>query len=657
MTSPSRLPAPVEHADLTRTFESRAVGRAVPVAEGRRIGAVLARLAADFQRLKRLLHAELAAEEKKRQAVEAAKAAKVAPAALAALPPPRGQAAIKQTFLRRHRIPGRLYNAIEGELLGLHKAVREGAAFQAGLLGERVGEIDKTIKKLARDRKTAVKDAAKAKSAQAKAAAEARIARIDSACHGKTRKRNALAHRKETLEERSKQAVPPVCFGTRRLFAEQNDLKANGHKDHVAWKAVWTESRSDQFVVKGSHEEVSGNKTCKAVVADDAHLDPQGRGRPSISLHLLLPENARVADAAGRPVTHLVMPGLRFGYGHDEIVAAIRAANAYRPTTEAFQAETKRLVAETVAGLRAQGADGDRIAEEEKALRKARNALAKAQRAGLTGAITWRFIRRADGWHVQATVTRRHALTVKDFAAGALGVDQNEGFVAVMATDGFGNPLKATLGTLPLRLVGLRQEQVMARLGDAVAELVARALAQGRPIVFEKLDFSEKKAALKETVGAKRARRFSAFAYAAFRRLLISRAARFGVRVVEVNPAYSSLMGRCLWARPLGVTVHHAASVALARRGMAVREPAPVPRSTVPVGDGRHVTLGPLAKTGRRHVWRQWGACAGAYKAGLKDLGKAAANSGRTAASASRPPSRASRPRTEAPASPVRLRS
>ena len=45
--------------------------------------------------------------------------------------------------------------------------------------------------------------------------------------------------------------------------------------------------------------------------------------------------------------------------------------------------------------------------------------------------------------------------------------------------------------------------------------------------------------------------------------------------MVEVNPAYTSVIGAAIHAVPHGLTVHAAAAMAIARRGMAVEETIP----------------------------------------------------------------------------------
>jgi len=63
---------------------------------------------------------------------------------------------------------------------------------------------------------------------------------------------------------------------------------------------------------------------------------------------------------------------------------------------------------------------------------------------------------------------------------------------------------------------------VLAALGDVV-DVVAWALRE---------------------VSDRHARKLSHFAYASFHALLVSRAAREGVEVIEVNPAYTSVIGK-----------------------------------------------------------------------------------------------------------------
>jgi transposase, IS605 OrfB family, central region len=95
---------------------------------------------------------------------------------------------------------------------------------------------------------------------------------------------------------------------------------------------------------------------------------------------------------------------------------------------------------------------------------------------------------------------------------------------------------------ISLDLAGKTSAQVKAALGDAVKQIVDQARERGVPIAVEKLDFSEQKKRLREQSKAY-ARMLSSFAYALFFSLLLRRAARRGVEVKCVNPAYTSVIG------------------------------------------------------------------------------------------------------------------
>ena len=64
----------------------------------------------------------------------------------------------------------------------------------------------------------------------------------------------------------------------------------------------------------------------------------------------------------------------------------------------------------------------------------------------------------------------------------------------------------------------------------------------------------------------------SAFAYRKFFQLLFSRAAREGVEVIGVNPAFTSVIGAVQFASGYGLSSHGAAAVAIARRGLRFGE-------------------------------------------------------------------------------------
>ena len=141
--------------------------------------------------------------------------------------------------------------------------------------------------------------------------------------HQKHRRLAILEQRLSALRADDAAGRVRLCFGSRKLFRRQFALKANGYASHADWRREWRVARSAQFFVLGSKDETAGCQGCVATVAADG----------SLTLRLRLP-NALAAD--GR---RLVIPGLRFAYGHEAIVAALEdiaeLANVARPGVRA----------------------------------------------------------------------------------------------------------------------------------------------------------------------------------------------------------------------------------------------------------------------------------------------------------------------------------
>jgi IS605 OrfB family transposase len=180
--------------------------------------------------------------------------------------------------------------------------------------------------------------------------------------------------------------------------------------------------------------------------------------------------------------------------------------------------------------------------------------------------------------------------------AGALSVDINEDHLAVAETDGSGNLV--AIHRLNLVLYGCSSEQAKARIGDAIKQLIALALLAQKPIVVEDLDFTKKKREMKAS-GVKYARMLSSFAYARILTTLKARAFDAGLQVLDVNPAFSSVIGKYKFANRYGLSIHDSAALVLARRAFSFTER---PNPIVDHGTSRV----PARKRGE-HVWSYWG--------------------------------------------------
>ena len=326
-----------------------------------------------------------------------------------------------------------------------------------------------------------------------------------------------------------------LCFGGRKLWRGQYNLEANGYGSHEEWLAGWRDARSGEFFVLGSRDETGGCQLCVAGVAGDG----------SLTLRLRMPD-----CLAGEHGKYLVIEGVKFAYGHGQVLAALQSNLQF--------AECRRKL-------------GD-----------------KAVRVTSLGqAISYRFKRDDKGWRVFATTDLAPVPAVTDRGRGAIGVDLNADHLAVAETDASGNYLRAW--RVPLVTYGRSSHQAEALIGDAVAGVVEHARQAGKPVVIERLDFKQKKAQL-EGESRRYSRMLSSFSYGKVKAYFISRGHRNGVEVHQVNPAFSSVIGRVKFMERYGLTVHQAAALVLARRLLGCSERVPR-RRECPDGRGRTCRL------------------------------------------------------------------
>lgn len=365
--------------------------------------------------------------------------------------------------------------------------------------------------------------------------------------HHKRRRLVTMQARLAAMKSDQATGTVRLCFGRRKLFRSQFDLAANGYADHGQWKAAWQAARSSQFFVLGSQDETAGNQSCQASLAADGSLNLQ----------------IRLPDALAAHGKHVMLSDVRFAYGHAALVAALASSERVDCQTKAGKPTVKRVGT----------------------------------------ALSYRFVRNDGGWRIFVSVEARPVEVTSRQDLGAVGMDINADHLAVSETDRFGN----LIGIRRIELVtyGKTTDQAKAVIGDAAGLLVAQARAAGKPVVMEALNFQKKKTEL-ETVKSRQSRLLSSFAYGKVVAAIKAAAFRAGVEVVEVNPAYTSIIGAVNHAQAKGISVHQGAAYAIARRGLGLSERPTVREAVVPTRNGGHVTFALPVRNRAKHVWSFW---------------------------------------------------
>ena len=448
----------------------------------------------------------------------------------------RSAVSLKSTYLERYGIPARMFNAVRVSLQGKAVSVRKGQKLQADSLRRRISRAEKQI---------------------VQAEQRGRLGQV----HHKRRRLVNLERRLARLEADLAAGRLRLCFGSKKLWRKQYHLEVNGYGSHEEWLKDWRGARSNEFFVLGSRDETAGCQLCVAGIADDG----------SLTLRLRLPD--RLAEGHGR---YVVMEGVRFAYGHEQVLAALESN------------------AEYAACRREHGEKSARATD-------------------LGQALSYRFKRDDKGWRVFVTTDLEDVPVVTDKRRGAIGIDLNADHLAVAETDASGNYVHAF--RVPLVTYGKSSRQAEALIGDAVVRVVEYARRVGKPIAIERLDFRKKKAVL-EGEPRRYSRMLSSFSYGKTQACFLSRGHREGVGIHQVNPAFSSVVGRVKFMERYGLSVHQAAALVLARRLLGCSERIPR-RRVAPVGNGVQVAFTVPARKRVKHVWTYWGAILGQLRPAL----------------------------------------
>jgi IS605 OrfB family transposase len=218
-------------------------------------------------------------------------------------------------------------------------------------------------------------------------------------------------------------------------------------------------------------------------------------------------------------------------------------------------------------------------------------------------AISYRFVRDEKSWRLFVSAESAVPERVTHRQVGAIGVDVNADHLAVSEIDRFGNVVDVL--RVSCTIYGKTTDQAKALIGDAAKIIAEKAMVAGKPVVVEKLDFAKKKAEA-ETANPGYARMLSAFACSKTSSAIHSACFRRGVEVIEINPAYTSVIGAVNFAQQFGISVHLGAATAIARRGLGFSERSAVRMGIVPVGNGGHSTFSLPARNRKKHIWSFW---------------------------------------------------
>lgn len=182
--------------------------------------------------------------------------------------------------------------------------------------------------------------------------------------------------------------------------------------------------------------------------------------------------------------------------------------------------------------------------------------------------VSYRILRKGRKWYLIAMFSMETNV-VTDSRSGVIGIDYNDGFMELVETNRHGNMVSAEYVSLDFHGTGNRAE---SEIKEKLSKIVKVALSKGRDIVIEDLDFRKKKAAQNKGHAKRYNRMLHLFDYSRYIFWLENLCMKYGVNLIKVNPAYTSVIGRQKYSNSRKLTVHRAAAFVIARRGQGFND-------------------------------------------------------------------------------------
>lgn len=152
---------------------------------------------------------------------------------------------VKSAYLKRFGITARQFNSVCRNLKGKAESIRRNQKRLIKEAEQRIKKADKTVRNLEKHGADANK------------------------LHQKKRRLSQLRARHQRMVADQAAGRVRICFGSRKLFRAQFDLRSNGYASLNEWRADWIAERASQFHVLGSKDETAGCQGCVAEYLGD----------------------------------------------------------------------------------------------------------------------------------------------------------------------------------------------------------------------------------------------------------------------------------------------------------------------------------------------------------------------------------------------------
>ena len=346
----------------------------------------------------------------------------------------------------------------------------------------------------------------------------------------------------ETLQyEINNKIYNGIVFGGKKLFKEQ--FKENINFD--TWQEKW-HNRGNEFECGGSKSENYGNKQFQLKFSKTI------RNKHYFDLHVNVPYQLREKYGSVYVLKNIYFPRGNdiLKQNHDNNVAYFKDLNNYNNLKKKLEKENK-----SITGLQKPNIDDYYCDTVSFLIKKHYN--------GKIG--------------IHASIPRKIKQVITEDRKGVIGIDINYDNISLSEINHLGKLLHSKVYKFNFgsnNKSGYREQMI----NKAIKEIVLYAKEKKKHLVIENLDFFKTKMKQLKKIDKKYNRMLHSLAYAKIKERIRINCLLQGVVSKTVDAAYTSMLGKTLYTKKYGISVHQAAAYVIARRYYKLEEYYEVPK-------------------------------------------------------------------------------
>ena len=166
---------------------------------------------------------------------------------------------------------------------------------------------------------------------------------------------------------------------------------------------------------------------------------------------------------------------------------------------------------------------------------------------------------------VSATMELENKYVNYSTETGCVAIDLNYDHVALADIDEDGNLLESKV--IHFDIANKKSGAVTDTIGRVMSEVGAYVESKNKALIMEKIDTSRSKHGMRYG-NSIRNQRAGVFAYSKMICCLYNQAYKRGFDIIQINPAYTSQMGKFLYMKQYGLSIHQAAAYCIGLKGL-----------------------------------------------------------------------------------------